>query len=132
MRHPKAEAWEETLRGVFAKINDYLEARYGHLYPLHPARPPHGATSDGEADGLFELGASFTAGIGSEHGPGYVVELRFATLSHVDKQTYDRIESEAIERLKEELPKAFPSHSLVLRREGPMHKIVGDLHLGLV
>jgi hypothetical protein len=97
--------------------------------PLHPARPPRGATSNKSQDGLFNVGASFTAGYGSAHGPGYVVEVRMVTLSRVPQYLRDRIEEEVVERLREELPKEFPERKLVVERDGQVYKIHGDLRL---
>jgi hypothetical protein len=69
----KLERWEHRLKQVFDEIDAELEAEgaCGH-YPRHPARPPAGATSNREDDGLFDLGAAFTVGIGSAHGPGQI------------------------------------------------------------
>jgi hypothetical protein len=131
MRHPKAESWEHRLKRVFDKVNDHLEVTYGHLYPLHPARPPHRTTSSPEADGLFDVGGVFTAGFGSSHGPGYIVEIRFVTLSHVPADVRHKIQEDAISRLRKELPQAFPGRILKIERDGPVYKIVGDLSLGV-
>ena len=38
MRHPKLQQWDETMKKMFDEIDDYLEEKYGHLYPLHPNR----------------------------------------------------------------------------------------------
>jgi hypothetical protein len=129
VRHPKVEQWETRLRQVFDRIDDHLEHKYGRKLPLHPARPPRGATSNKSQDGLFNVGASFTAGYGSRHGPGYVVEVRMVTLSRVPQYLRDRIEEEVAERLREELPKEFPDRELVVERDGPVYKIYGDLRL---
>ena len=129
-RHPKAEEWEERLKAVFDRIDDHLEDRYGHLYPLHPARPSHGRTSNREEDGLFNVGAAFSAGFGSQHGPGYVIEVRMSTLSRISAELREKIENEVAERLREDLPKAFPGRELRVERDGPVYKIFGDLSLG--
>ena len=130
MRHPKAESWERRLKAAFDRVNHYLEETYGHLYPLHPARPPHGSTSSPESDGLFDVGGVFTAGFGSAHGPGYLVEIRFGTLAQVPAEVREQIEEEAVARLREELPRAFPGSTLSIERDGKAYKIVGDLALG--
>ena len=129
MRHPKAEEWETRLRQVFDEIDDYLEHKYGRKLPLHPARPARGATSSKSQDGLFNLGASFTPGFGSEHGPGYAVEVRMVTLSRVPLYLRNAIEQEVVERLRQELPKHFPGRDLAVERDGPVYKIYGDLGL---
>ncbi len=129
MRHPLTEAWEDRLRRVFDRIDDYLEDRYGGKYPLHPARPPRGTTASKEQDGLFNVGASFTAGYGSQHGPGYVVEVRMVTLSRVPYFLRQKIEEEVAELLRRELPKEFPGRELRVECDGPVYKIYGDLRL---
>ena len=130
LRHPSAERWEAQLRAVLARIDRELEAEYRGRFPLHPARPAHGATANPESDGLFSMGAAFTAGFGSEAGPGYIVEIRLATLTSVPAAVRARIEERAIARLREELPRAFPEAGLTVIRDGPVWKIVGDLRLG--
>lgn len=129
MRHPKAEQWESRLRQVFNRIDDYLEERYGERYPLHPARPARGTTSSRSQDGLFNVGASFSAGFGSELGPGYVVEVRMVTLSRVPRHIRERIENEVADLLRRELPKAFPERHIRVDRDGPVFKVYGDLRL---
>ncbi len=130
LRHPKAEAWEDRLRSVFARIDEELEQEFGSRLPLHPARPRRGATPNPDGDGLFELGAAFSAGFGTKRGRGYVVDLRIATLKSVPAALRREIEDRAIGRLKQDLPAAFPGRRLDVLRDGPAWKIVGDLSLG--
>lgn len=130
MRHPKAEAWERRLREVFDSIDAELEAQYGGRYPLHPARPRHGTTAHPGHSGLFTIGASFTAGYGSEHGAGYVVDVDMATLSEVPDEVEEQIHDRVVERLREELPRLFPGRNLQVSRDGRRFKIHGDLSLG--
>lgn len=130
LRHWKAMDWEGRLREVFDRIDADLEAKYGDRYPLHPNRPPSGSTASREHDGLFDIGAVFTPGFGSRHGRGYVVEVRMATLSDVPPEVVERIEREVAERLRAELPRAFPGRDLRVERDGHRYKIVGDLSLG--
>lgn len=132
MRHPKVLAWEHTLKDVFDRIDHELEERYGDRYELHPARPERGATANPEHDGLFNVGASFSAGFGSEHGPGYVVEVRMSTLTRVPRDVRERIEKDVVTLLKRELPRAFPGRELHVKRDGAVYKIHGDLGLGRV
>ena len=99
VRHPHVQAWELRLRQVFERIDEELEREYGTLYPLHPARPPHGATASREDDGLFDVGAAFSAGFGSAHGAGYVVEVRMVTLSRVPAGVRERIEASVIKEM---------------------------------
>jgi hypothetical protein len=131
-RHPKALKWERTLKGVFDRIDAELEREYGERYPLHPVRAETGRTANPEHDGLFNLGAVFSAGYGSQHGPGYVVRLRVATLSTVPKAVLEEMEEFVAERLRTELPKAFPNRELKITRDGPLFKIHGDLSLSHV
>lgn len=132
LRHHRVVQWEEVLRQVFERIDTSLEEKYGRDYPLHPARPRHGTTASREADGLFDLGAAFTPGYGSEHGTGYVVQVTMATLSSVPASVKEAMELEVVERLAAELPVAFPGRDLRVERDGPVFKIVGDLSLGMV
>ena len=126
----KLERWEARLKQVFDEINDEFEAEYGQRARRHPNRPPHGATSNREDDGLFDLGAAFTVGIGSQHGPGYVVQARIATLDAIPADLQEKFETEVVRRLKEKLPKVFPDVKLFVDRDGPVYKIHGDLSLG--
>ena len=130
MTETRLERWEARLKQVFDEINDELEAEYGHRAARHPNRPPHGATSNREDDGLFDLGAAFTVGIGSQHGPGYVVQARIATLDAVPPEVQAQFEADVARRLQEKLPAAFPGVALHVDRDGPVYKIHGDLSLG--
>jgi len=130
LRHWKALDWEGRLREVFDRIDGDLERKYGARYALHPSRPPSGSTASREHDGLFEIGAVFTLGIGSRHGRGYIVEVRMATLNALPADVRSRIEEEVVERLRAALPDAFPGRDLRVERDGPVYKIVGDLSLG--
>ena len=130
MTETRLERWEARLKQVFDEINDEFEASHSHRARRHPNRPPHGATSNREDDGLFDLGAAFTVGIGSQHGPGYVVQARIATLDAVPAEQQEKFEAEVVRRLKEKLPAAFPGVALHVDRDGPVYKIHGDLSLG--
>ncbi len=131
----RLERWELRLKQVFDEIDAELEAEiaaglHGPVPPRHPNRPPPGATSNREHDGLFDLGAAFTVGIGSAHGPGYVLQARIATLHHIPPPIQRRFEDDVARRLKNKLPAAFPGISLHVDRDGPVYKIHGDLSLG--
>jgi hypothetical protein len=132
MRHPETMKWEKKLKEIFDEIDDYLENKYGSEYALHPARAPRGTTANKEHDGLFNIGASFSTGLGSEYGPGYVLEIRLVTLSHVPEHVRDRIEEEVVEILKDKLQGKFPGKSLRVVRDKNVYKIYGDLSLGNV
>lgn len=129
MRDARVESWEARLKRVFDRIDDLLEEKYGKRYPLHPSRPRRGTTSDKEADGLFDVGAAFTAGYGSEYGRGYVVETRMATLANVPADVHMQIEEDVIRMLEELLPRAFPNTELDVVKDGSVYKIHGDLSL---
>ncbi len=122
--------WERRLREVFDEIDDILEDEYGAKYPLHPARARRGRTANKSQDGLFNVGAAYSAGLGSEYGEGYIVEIRLVTLSKVPREIRERIEDEVVELLNEKLPESFPDHDLRVERDGHLYKIVGDLSLG--
>ncbi len=127
----KLERWEHRLKQIFDEIDSELEAEGAcKKFKRHPNRPPAFATSNREDDGLFDLGAAFTVGIGSQHGPGYVVQARIATLDSVPAELQEKFEAEVIRRLKEKLPAAFPDVKLFVDRDGPVYKIHGDLSLG--
>ena len=127
----KLERWEHRLKQIFDEIDSELEVEGAcRKFRRHPNRPPHGATSNREDDGLFDLGAAFTVGIGSQHGPGYVVQARIATLDAIPADLQEKFESEVARRLKQKLPAAFPGVALHVDRDGPVYKIHGDLSLG--
>ncbi len=126
----RLERWEGRLKKVFDEINDELEIEHGHRLRRHPNRPPHGATANREDDGLFDLGAAFTVGIGSQHGPGYVVQARLATLTAIPPAIQRKLEDTVAQRLREKLSTAFPDQVLHVDRDGPVYKIHGDLSLG--
>ncbi len=129
MRHHKTRAWEKRLKGVFDEIDHELEAQYKGLWPRHPSRPKHGTTSNPEQDGLFNVGAAFSAGIGSTLGPGYTVEIRLSTLQHVSAEVRQEIKEQVFQRLKKKLPVLFPDRELQVSEEKGLIKIYGDLSL---
>jgi len=81
-------------------------------------------------DGLFNVGAAFSAGYGSEIGRGYVVEIRLATPARVPAEVMEQIAEEVVGMLDAELKKSFPRQNLRVSRDGPVYKIHGDLSLG--
>ena len=132
MRHPETLKWEERLKAIFDEIDDYLEDKYGSRFPLHPARARRGKAANREHDGLFNVGASFSIGLGSQYGPGYVVEVRMVTLSHVPDELRQGIEEEVVELIRRKLPERFPGRNLQVVRDNNLYKIRGDLGLGNV
>jgi len=130
MRHPKALAWEAKLKTLFDAIDERMEARHGRRFRRHPARPPHGGTASREQDGLFNVGASFTAGYGSRHGAGYLVEVQVRSLDPVPPEDQRAFEDEVAALLRKRLPHVFPGRTLTVERDGKRYKIFGDLKLG--
>ncbi len=129
-KHKSLRIWEDRLKRLFDSIDDSLEDKYGNLFPLHPQRSKRYTTSNKEADGLFNVGASFTMGFGSRYGPGYIVDVRFSTLVRVPKDVRKRIEDEVADLLKQKLPEVFPGRNLEVAKDGVSYKIFGDLSLG--
>ena len=127
MRHRKAKAWEKKLQTVFDGIDVELETAYADRFDLHPTRPAHGATSSREMDGLFNVGASYSAGFGSRLGPGYVVDIRLSTLQRIPKALKLELRDKVQTMLKEKLPTAFPGKLLYIDRERRHLRIHGDL-----
>jgi len=129
VRSNQAIQWEETLKSVFDAMDAELEAEYGMDYPLHPSRPKRGETANPEDDGLFNVGAAFSAGFGSKYGPGYVVEIRIATLSRVPEAVRAEIKEKIFQGLEKRLPAAFPGKNLRVTKENGVIRIYGDLSL---
>jgi hypothetical protein len=129
MRHRKAQAWELRLKSVFDEIDAELENQFGEHYSLHPSRPPRGKTSNPEMDGLFNVGASFSAGIGSKFGPGYVVDIRLSTLQRVPPDLKQELLAKVQAMLTEKLPTAFPGQELHVDFDRNHLRIHGDLSL---
>lgn len=129
MRHIRAKTWEKRLKAVFDEIDVELEQLYGGRFRLHPARRPEGATSNPEMDGLFNIGASFSAGFGSKLGPGYVVDIHLSTLERIPAKLKTEIRDKVQFMLIEKLPIAFPARNLQVDRERKHLRIHGDLSL---
>ena len=131
MRHQKLLKLEHLIKIMFDEIDDCLEDKYGEEYQLHPNRPKRGTTSSKEMDGLFNVGADFSSGYGSDLGRGYVVRIRMSTLDHVPESIKKsiRIDTENFVRIK--LKETFPHQELCLEHDGSQLKIVGDFRLGL-
>ena len=130
--HPKTVDFDDKLKKIFDEIDHYLEDVYGDLYILHPARMKKGETSNPSHDGLFNVGASYTAGFGSLYGKGYAIEIRMVTLEKIDPDHVQTIEEEVISLLKEKLSEVFPERKLYVDREPHVIKIHGDFSLGNV
>lgn len=128
--HAKLRAFDNQLEALFHEVDHRLEDRWGDAFPRHPNRPRRGETSNPEMDGLFEVAPDFTAGLGSELGRGYIVNLRVATLARVPPERLEAFMEEAAEAVRELLPRYFPERSLKVVRDGRRFKIIGDFALG--
>jgi len=130
MWHPKTIEFDDRMKKLFDEVDDYIEDLYGGKYNLHPTRPARGQTSNPEADGLFNIGANFTPGFGSELGRGYLIDVSMSTLEKVDEDLRREIYEAAAEKVKELLPVHFPERELTVKRDGNHFKIQGDFSLG--
>jgi hypothetical protein len=130
MRGREVREWELELKRVFDRIDAELEEEYGDDYRRRASRPPAGKTSNPEVDGLFNVGATFSAGFGSEHGRGYIVKIDIATLERVPTRVREQIRHRVADRLRDLLAADFPDRQLEVVEEGKMLKITGDLRLG--
>jgi len=129
MRHPLAEAWEQRLETLLQDVDRGLEQRFGSMFDRHPSRPADGETANRRYDGLFRITASFTAGFGSDAGPGYVLDIGIFTLEPVPDSTRATLEKKAVADIRARLPQIFPGRNLRLIRDGAVWKITGDLSL---
>lgn len=129
MRSDRVMKWEKTLKRVFDEIDRELEQEYGGRWPLHPSRPKRGSTSNPEADGLFNIGAAYSAGFGSPHGPGYTVEIRLSTLDQVPSEVRAEIRRTVLERLRTRIPDTFPGNPMQVSDSDDVIRIHGDLSL---
>ena len=123
------EQWEDALQGVLSFVDEALEDRFGGNYPLHPARLPRGEAGSPQYDGLFRVTASFSAGFGSEKGPGYLFRVEMVTLATVPPDVREEIEETAAGLLRQGLANAFPGRDLRVERDRGVYKIFGDLSL---
>ena len=130
MKRQTVESWENSLKILFDEIDDALEEKYGKLFPLHPSRARRGTTSSREQDGLFNVGASFSAGFGSRYGRGYVIDIDMVTLSTVPTDVRELVYNDVVIMLRTMLPERFPGRELNVERDGRIFKIFGDLSLG--
>ncbi len=123
----KIREFDMKLKKLFDLIDDYLENNYGEIYQLHPNRPKRGSTANKASDGLFNVGASFSPGYGSEYGRGYVVDIDIATLDHVPDKVQLEIENEVADLLREIIREQFPGQDIRVNRDGNVLKIYGEL-----
>ena len=124
------EDFESALDEVLADVDRALEERWAGRWPLHPARPVAGEAANPRYDGIIRVTAAFTAGFGSEKGPGYLFRVEPATLEDVPAADRQALEDEAVALLRDGLAAAFPGRDLRVERDGGPYKIFGDLSLG--
>jgi len=124
---PRFNSLDKTLKRIFNEVDEALEDQYGGDFTLHPARTPRGGTANPSSNGLFNVGASFSAGYGSELGRGYVVEIHMSTLENVPSAVRDEIEQKVMEMLRDKLDETMPDKELFVEKDGSVVKIHGDL-----
>jgi len=124
------EEFDNRMKKLFDEVDEYIEDKYGGSYSLHPVRPARGETSNPEADGLFNIGAKFTPGYGSELGRGYLIDVSMSTPDKVDEDVRSEIYETAANKVSELLPIHFPERKLTVRRDKNHFKIQGDFSLG--
>lgn len=126
----RTQQMEEQLFHALENTDAEMERRYGDRFDLHPARLPHGKAARREYDGLFAFTAGFSAGYGSEFGPGYALCFRMVTLDTVPDEFREQVENEAIAELKKQLVELLPDRKLDIVKDVNGWKIVGDLSIG--
>lgn len=128
--HPKQEELEGKLNLMCLDLDNYLEEKYGDLFPKHPNRLNRGKAASGNYDGLFSVYANFSLGYGSNEGRGYVLDINIVTLSRVSKKIKDEIIEDGVNYMRTLLPKYFPHRKLDLKLDKKVYKLVGDFSLG--
>ncbi|MCL2214972.1 MAG: hypothetical protein FWC06_07165 [Treponema sp.] len=118
------------MKKLFDEVDNYIEDIYGDKYLLHPARLPRGEAANPEMDGLFNIGANFTPGFGSELGRGYIIDVSMSTLEKVSENVRKEIYEAAARKVRELLPIHFPERELTVNRDKNHYKITGDFSLG--
>ena len=126
------QEFDDRMKKLFDEVDDFIEDLYGGKYALHPMRPVRGETSNPEADGLFNIGAVFTPGYGSELGRGYLIDVSMSTLEKVDEDMRREIYEATADKVRELLPLHFPERELTVRRDRNHFKIQGDFGLGKI
>ncbi len=122
--------WEHQIKKMFDDVDDWLENKYGGLFNLHPNRSKRGITANKEMDGLFNVGADFSAGYGSQLGRGYIVRIHMSTLDHIPETVKNDIEKDTEELVRLKLSEYFPNRALKLERDRHLLKITGDFRIG--
>ena len=130
--HPKMIQFDNQMKAMLDAVDNYIEDKYGELYPLHPVRPKRNETANPQADGLFSVRADFTPGYGSDLGRGYILKVEMKTLAEIPDDVRQTIFTDAVEKFKELLPVYFPDRELEIKQDKEFFKIVGDFSLGIV
>lgn len=130
--HPKQFELEQTFKKLFDEVDDWLEDKYDGNWRLHPNRLKRGLASNKEADGLFNIGMTFSLGYGTQFGRGYVIDLSVSTLERLPFGMKKQLYGNAVKKIEELLPKYFSDRKLFIKKDGAVYKILGDFSLGEV
>ena len=130
--HPKMIQFDNQMKAMLDAVDNYIEDKYGDLYPLHPVRPKRNETANPQADGLFSVRADFTPGYGSDLGRGYILKVEMKTLADIPDDVRQTIFSDAVQKIESLLPVYFPERKLEVKQDKEFCKIVGDFSLGIV
>ncbi|MEG1480220.1 MAG: hypothetical protein RSD41_04370 [Kiritimatiellia bacterium] len=123
------EAFDTQLASILNEIDQLLEARYGQQFRLRPTRPASGSAANPQYDGLFSVIANFSAGIGSQYGAGYTLDLRATTSDPIPQELQLQWENLMVETLRKRLPEVFPHRVLHVAKDFFGWKVYGDLSL---
>ncbi len=124
--------FDNQMKAMLDAVDNYIEDKYGELYPLHPVRPKRNETANPQADGLFSVRADFTPGYGSDLGRGYILKVEMKTLAEIPDDVRQTIFSDAVKKIESLLPVYFPERKLEVKQDKEFLKIVGDFSLGIV
>ena len=130
--HPKMIQFDNQMKAMLDAVDNYIEDKYGELYPLHPVRPKRNETANPQADGLFSVRADFTPGYGSDLGRGYILKVEMKTLAEIPDDVRQTIFSDAVQKIESLLSVYFPDRKLEVKQDKEFLKIVGDFSLGIV
>ena len=124
--------FDNQMKAMLDAVDNYIEDKYGELYPLHPVRPKRNETANPQADGLFSVRADFTPGYGSDLGRGYILKVEMKTLAEIPDDVRQTIFSDAVQKIESLLSVYFPDRKLEVKQDKEFLKIVGDFSLGIV
>ena len=124
--------FDNQMKAMLDAVDNYIEDKYGDLYPLHPVRPKRNETANPQADGLFSVRADLTPGYGSDLGRGYILKVEMKTLAEIPEDVRQTIFSDAVKKIESLLPTYFPERKLEVKQDKDFCKIVGDFSLGIV